>query len=98
VIALLIFFGTANNGLCQSDPTFLGKGESAPYAGLLFTEGKANDIRRDLLELDKQRLLLETEKHRGERLGQIINLKDSEIELYQKQNERLLKVNGSSSY
>jgi len=96
VVALLIFLGSANNGVCQGDPSFIGKGESAPFAGLLFTEGKANKIRKDLLELDKSSVLLETEKHRTERLGQIINLKDEEIELYAKQNQRLLKVNDRS--
>lgn len=96
VLILLIGSIGANNGFCQSDPTFLGKGESAPFSGLLFTERKANEIRKDLLELDKQRLLLETEKHRTDRLGQIISLKDEEIELYQKQNQRLLKSNDRS--
>lgn len=96
MIALLIFFGTANNGLCQGDPSYLTKGEAAPFSGLLFSERKANGIRKDLLELDKQRLLLETEKHRTERLNQIISLKDEEIELYHTQNQRLLKSNDKS--
>jgi hypothetical protein len=98
LLATILLIGSisANNGFCQSDPTFLGKGEAAPFAGLLFTEGKAGKIRNDLLELDKQRLLLETEKHRTERLGQIIKLKDEEIELYNKQNQRLLKANERS--
>lgn len=96
VATLLLGSISANNGLCQSDPTFLGKGEQSPFAGLLFSEQKANGIRRDLLELDKTKLLLETEQHRTVRLGQIITLKDEEIELYEKQNTRLLKANDRS--
>lgn len=78
------------------DPTYLNSGDKAPYAGLLFSESKALSIRHELLEADKTKLLYETEKHRSERLGTIINLKDQEIELYQKQNQRLLKTNERS--
>lgn len=85
-----------NNGICGSDPTFLEKGQQAPFSGILFSEDKAQRVRNDLLEADKTKLLLETEKHRAERLGQILSLKDEEIELYAKQNQRLLKTNERS--
>lgn len=102
-MGLILLTGSigVSNGFCGStsetnETTFLEKGQSAPFTGILFTERKAGEIRNDLLELDKQRLLLETEKHRSERLGQIINLKDEEIELYNKQNQRLMKSNDRS--
>lgn len=67
------------------------KGEAAPFEGVLFTEDKANEVRRDLLELDKQRYMVES---RNERLGILqsrIELKDEEIELFRVQNDRLVK-------
>lgn len=85
-----------NNGFCQSDSTFIEKGKPAPFSGVLFSEDKAQGIRNELLESDKTKLLLETERNRSQRLGQIIELKDEEIELYQKQNTRLLKANDRS--
>lgn len=100
-VTLLIGLIGVNNGICGSnsesnETTFIEKGQSAPFTGILFTERKASEIRTDLLELDKQRLLLETEKNRTDRLGQIIKLQDEEIELYNKQNQRLLKSNERS--
>jgi hypothetical protein len=103
LLATTLLLGSigVNNGLCQStsgttETTYLEKGQAAPYTGILFTERKAGELRSDLLELDKQRLLLETEKNRTERLGHIIKLKDEEIELFQKQNTRLLNANDRS--
>lgn len=49
-----------------------------------------------MLESDKTKLLLETEKHRSERMSDIIKLKDQEIEQYANQNQRLEKVNNRS--
>lgn len=95
VIILLLGSVGVNNGRAD-DPTYLNSGDKAPYAGLLFSEAKSQKIRSDLLESDKLKLLYETEKHRSERLGTIISLKDEEIELYNKQNQRLLKSNERS--
>lgn len=95
VVALLIGLTTANNVYGQ-DSQYIEKDQKAPFAGVLFTEKKAQSIRAELLEGDKNKLLLETEKHRTERLGQIITLKDEEIEAYYKQNTRLLKSNDRS--
>lgn len=93
----MIFLTLANNAYGgDTDPTFVNAGDKAPFSGLLFSEGKAQKLRSDLLESDKTKLLLETEKHRTDRLGQIISLKDEEIELYAKQNQRLLKSNDRS--
>lgn len=92
VVTLLIGSTAANS----QDSQYLEKSQPAPYTGILFTESKAQSIRNELLEGDKNKLLLETEKHRTARLGEIVKLKDEEIELYNKQNQRLLKVNDRS--
>lgn len=93
---MLIGSISVSNEARSEDSVFISKGESAPYSGILFTETKAGAIRKELLEGDKTKLLLETEKHRSERLGQIVQLKDEEIELYQTQNNRLLKAKDRS--
>lgn len=78
------------------DSVYLDKDKPAPFSGILFTEKKAQDIRSELMEGDKTKLWLETEKNRSSRLLQIVELKDEEIELYNKQNQRLMKVNDRS--
>lgn len=94
VVALLIGSAIANNAYgADNDVVFLNSGDRAPFTGILFSEQKAQSLRSELLEADKTKLLLETEKNRSNRLGQIIELKDEEIELYQKQNQRLLRSN-----
>jgi hypothetical protein len=47
----------ASNTVYAQDVTLLNKGEPAPYKGLLFTESKANEIRKELLELDTLKLM-----------------------------------------
>ena len=93
LVLICLIGSTAAN---SQDSQYIEKDQKAPFSGILFTEKKAQELRSELLESDKTKLLLETEKHRTERLGTIIQLKDSEIELYQKQNERLLKTNSRS--
>lgn len=95
VVACLIGSIVVNNAYGQ-DTQYIEKGQPAPYSGILFTEKKAQELRSELLDGDKNKLFLETEKNRSLRLGQIIELKDEEIELYRKQNERLLKTTDRS--
>lgn len=96
MVSLLLIGLLTGNKAHADDPTFINLNEKAPYSGLLFSERKAQELRSELLESDKTKLLYETEKHRSEKLGQIINLKDSEIELYRKQNERLVRTSDRS--
>lgn len=83
---------TIVNNVYGQDTQYVEKGSPAPFTGILFTEKKAQAIRAELLDGDKNKLQLETERNRVERLNQIIELKSEEIELYQKQNRRLLKT------
>ena len=94
LLVLICLIGSINAN--SQDSVYLDKDKPAPFSGILFTEKKAQSIRSELLEGDKTKLLYETEKHRSDRLGQIVALKDEEIELYQKQNTRLLKSNNRS--
>ena len=89
---LLIFSINART----EDTIFLDKGKPAPYSGILFTEEKAQSIRKELLESDKTSLKLESADSKVAGLGQIISLKDTEIELYRKQNQDLLKAEKTS--
>jgi hypothetical protein len=78
------------------DVVFIEKNQPAPYSGLLFPESKAREVRSDLLEKDKLELKLANEQSKSKSLYQIIELKNSEIELYNKQNTRLLKLEDNS--
>lgn len=93
---MLLLIGSTT-AKADNDVTFIEKGSSAPYSGILFTEQKARQLRNDLLESDKHVIMYESEKQTSKNLFQLVQLKDSEIELYQKQNKRLLRLEDSSS-
>lgn len=80
-----------------NDVLFIEKGSAAPFSGVLFPEDKASELRRDLLESDKTKIYLESERQTSKNLVQLSQLKDSEIELYRKQNVRLQRLEDSSS-
>jgi hypothetical protein len=96
LLVSLCLIGSILGSNLYADSVFIDKGKPAPFSGILFTEEKAQELRSSLLEADKTKLQYETEKHRSSRLGQILTLKDEEIELYAKQNQRLLKANERS--
>jgi hypothetical protein len=91
---LLLSFSTIVKA--NTDVVFIIKDSPAPFDGILFTESKAKEFRQDILESEKTKVLLQYELHKGENLQQIIKLKETEIELYRRQNERLL-VNQKTS-
>ena len=76
---------------------YLDKGRSAPFSGVLMPDKVARDLRSELLEKDKLEILHKTEQFKNENLNKIITLKDSEIELYRKQNERLVKLKDNNN-
>lgn len=92
-MSLLIFSTTVR---ANEDVVSIEKGKAAPFSGLLFTNKKANEIRREVLELDKTRIMLESRNERLEIFQSRLKLRDEEIELYRRQNERLIKQNNSN--
>src|SRR5687768_16503787 len=87
IILMTVLLST--NGWCN-DVVHLEKGKPAPYTGLLFTEQKANEVRRELLELDKTRVRLLSREQEVHLLRSASTLREKEIELYRVQNERLI--------
>lgn len=79
------------------DVLFIEKGSTAPFSGILFTESKAKEIRSDLLESDKLKLQLESQRLTNKNFIELSQLKDAEIELYKKQNQRLLRSEQTSN-
>ena len=69
------------------------KGEIAPFTGILFTEQKADDVRRQILELEKQRYLVQSRDEKLDIFQVRFELKDEQIELFRQQNDRLVKQN-----
>lgn len=81
----------------ENDVVSIKKGEAAPFAGILFTEDKANQVRIEVLEQQKLRYMVQS---RDEKLGIFstrIELKDEEIELLRKQNLRIYNQNKTNS-
>jgi transcription initiation factor IIF auxiliary subunit len=91
---LLIGLTTANTK--AEDAIYLQKDKPAPFTGILFPEQQARQLRNDLLEASKVSLQLENERFKITNLHSIIQLKDQEIELYAKQNQRLVKQEQTS--
>lgn len=85
---LLLIFSTTIKA--NTDVVFITQGSKAPFDGILFTEEKAKQIRSDILESDKTKILLQSQLHKSDTLQQIIQLKETEVELYRKENQRLM--------
>jgi len=92
---ILLIFSTIVRA--ENNVIYLEKNKPAPFSGILFPEQQANNIRRDLLEKDKLELLLHGERSKSGNLSQIIQLKEEEIELYRKQNQRLIRAEQTSN-
>ena len=91
--SLLIFSATVG----ANDVIFIEKGKPAPFSGILFMEEKANELRREVLELDKSRIRVEALSKQLQLSETRIELKDEQIELYRLQNKRLERANNSSN-
>lgn len=92
VMILLTFSVTVR----ANDVVSIQKGEVAPFSGILFSENKAQETRRELLELDKARLMVKSRDERLDILQTRIELKSEEVELYRNQNDRLIRQNESN--
>lgn len=68
------------------------KGTPAPYTGHLFTEQKAREVRKELIEKDQlevfTKALLENEK----RYKQIITNSNEQVSILMHHNEKLVKI------
>jgi len=84
------------NAKAEDNAIYLEKNQPAPFTGILFTETLAKNLRSDLLEGDKNKLQLHSERLKSSNLMQIIKLKDTELEAFQRQNQRLLKQEQTS--
>lgn len=76
----------------SNDVVSLEKGKPAPFTGILFSESKAKEVRNELL--DKDILTVENKALKKELniTEKIVSLREEEVNLYRKQNERLLKL------
>lgn len=97
-VTLLLIFSTT---IKANDVVYIEKDQKAPFSGILFNEGKARQLRSDILEADKVKLQLQSSEFKYNNLQKIIELKNEELELYEKQNKRLVQLtetNEISSY
>jgi len=69
-----------------ADPVYLNKDDKSPYSGLLFTEQKANEIRRELLDKDYLKL-------QNDSLNRSLDLYKANEALYGQQKQLLLDQN-----
>lgn len=60
LLKILLIFSLSVNNAYAVDVSLLDKDQPAPYKGYLFTEEKTLQIRRDLLEFDNQKSVIES--------------------------------------
>lgn len=85
---LLISLINANNSFAQ-DVVELKKDEKAPFAGLLFTESKAKDIKFQLDERDSFKKMLESSNRSIDLMNSNLKLKDEQLNIVIEQNNKL---------
>jgi hypothetical protein len=94
---LLIFLIIVNSKIgFANESVFIKKGEASPFTGLLFTEERANLLRKELIDSDITRVRLSSEKERSALLRDSIKLRDDEIELLRTQNKLVERQNRNS--
>lgn len=89
LLTILLTFSTEG---IANETFFVQKGEKAPITGYLFNEQHTRDIRRELLDKDELSVRLQSARGQLQNYEHILKLKDSEIESYKTQNQRLVKL------
>lgn len=89
LLTILLTFSTKG---IANETFFVQKGEKAPITGYLFSEQQTRDIRRELLDKDELSVRLQSTRGQLQNYEHILKLKDSEIESYKTQNQRLVKL------
>ena len=89
LLTILLTFSTKG---ITNETFFVQKGEKAPITGYLFSEQQTRDIRRELLDKDELSVRLQSTRGQLQNYEHILKLKDSEIESYKTQNQRLVKL------
>jgi hypothetical protein len=69
------------------------KGEPSPIQGVVFTESKANEIRKEILDSDINKVRLESSQERISILQSVIKLREGEVESLRAQNRRVINLN-----
>jgi hypothetical protein len=81
----------------QPAVTFLPKGTPAPYEGFLFSKDKTLEMRKDLLDLDNDRLIITSYEVSVSNLKAQNNLRSNEIDVLLKQNASLIDQSASNN-
>jgi hypothetical protein len=89
LISLLI-----SNIALPDDPTLLNKDQAAPYQGLLFSIGKANDLKNSVLERDSLLKINESLNKSITLQENIISKQNEKVDILLTQNDRLAKSLG----
>ena len=87
LVALLIFSLTATKS--KADPVEVKQNEKAPFTGLLFSQPKAETIRRELLERDALSEINKTMREVIDVQRTQIKLRGEQLQIQQKDIERL---------
>lgn len=88
IVSLLILLVFSFN--CYADQAVrLSKDQPAPYAGVLLSEGMADQMKKDLIEADYNKALIESYKKSVDLYKANELLYQSKVDLYSSQNDKL---------
>lgn len=90
IISIVLSFLIMSNCFA-GDVTFIEKGVPAPYTGHLFTEAKAQSVRRELLEKDQLVIFTKALLENETRHKKIISNQQDQVKILLTQNEKLVK-------
>lgn len=89
---LLSFLIIVNSTFCYADDSVpLNKGQAAPFDGTLLSNDKANQTRKELIELDELRLKEPSYKRTIDLYKSNENLYSDKIKIVSDQNDNLAK-------
>lgn len=91
LIGLTIVSLINTNSVAQ-DAIPITKGTPAPFAGILFTKSKAEQIRKELIERDQFKIFNKTLLENTEIQQKIISNQKDQVDILIKQNTRLVDI------
>ncbi len=91
-LRMILLISLISGNVYAEDPTYINKDEKAPYNGLLFSENKAKEIRKELIDKDATEALNVSLKKTNDLYKTTNEIKDSQINILLEQNDKLAKT------
>lgn len=95
---LLIFSTSVSRTAHAEDVTWISKGSQSPYSGVLFPEAKAKELRIEILEGEKFKVINESLQRNNEAYKEALDLSRSNTKVLREQNEKLINAQNHNGF